>query len=296
MICLDDTDLIEGDADNATEVDYTIHGLIGSTFTQLAAGQLPNAKGTLYTAGAATSVVCITLVNTGAAAQSVNLYLDPAAGANSRRMIPKDVSLGIGYSLHFDGQRCTVMNASGGTVMTTLTTIATDPIWAAAGDLVQGTANDTAAKLAIGTVGQIPTVNVGATALAYEGGAWTTPIFNAGDFTASAGMTWTVEAADVVTYAYLIVGKTMYLNVWIGDTTVGGVLSFGLIVKVPGGKTLAKSMYIAAKISDNGAGGIGYMRGDAAGTTMQINKANDANWAAAVNTTTVGFSVSFEIQ
>ncbi len=114
MICLDDTDLIQGDADNATEVDYTIHGLVGSTFTVLGDGQLPNAKGTLYNAGAAISVVCVTLVNTGAAAQAVNLYLDSAAGGNSRRMIPKDVSLGIGYSLHFDGQRISIMDTTGG--------------------------------------------------------------------------------------------------------------------------------------------------------------------------------------
>lgn len=120
MICLDNTDLIQGDADNPNEVDYTIHGLIAGTFTQLAAGQLPNAKGTLYPATAAVSVVSIILVNTGAAAQAVNLYLDPDAGGNSRRLIPQDVSLGIGYSLHFDGQRISVMNPTGAIVYTHL--------------------------------------------------------------------------------------------------------------------------------------------------------------------------------
>lgn len=45
--------------------------------------------------------------------------------------------------------------------------VATDAIWDAAGDLVQGTGANTAARLAIGTVGQVPSVNAGATALEY---------------------------------------------------------------------------------------------------------------------------------
>lgn len=45
--------------------------------------------------------------------------------------------------------------------------ILTDPAWAAAGDIVQGTGNDTAAVLSIGTAGQTLRVNSGATAVEY---------------------------------------------------------------------------------------------------------------------------------
>jgi len=45
--------------------------------------------------------------------------------------------------------------------------VATDAIWDAAGDLVQGTGPNAAAKLTIGTAYQIPRVNAGATALEY---------------------------------------------------------------------------------------------------------------------------------
>ena len=42
--------------------------------------------------------------------------------------------------------------------------VATDAIWDAAGDIVQGTGANTAARLAIGTAGQVLKVNAGATA------------------------------------------------------------------------------------------------------------------------------------
>jgi hypothetical protein len=45
--------------------------------------------------------------------------------------------------------------------------VATDTIWDAAGDIVQGTGSNTAARLAIGTAGQALRVNSGATALEY---------------------------------------------------------------------------------------------------------------------------------
>ncbi len=48
--------------------------------------------------------------------------------------------------------------------------VGTDAIWDAAGDLVQGTGANTAAKLTLGTAGQVLTVNGGATAA-----AWATP-------------------------------------------------------------------------------------------------------------------------
>lgn len=62
----------------------------------LADGQLANSKGTIYTTPASTQAVVknIILVNTGASANTVNLYVKP--GATSRRIIPKDLSLATG--------------------------------------------------------------------------------------------------------------------------------------------------------------------------------------------------------
>jgi hypothetical protein len=113
MLALDNGDKIRGDAAAATVVDFTLHGFVGSTATQLADGQLASSIGDLYTAGAAgIGVSSIVLVNTDSVARAVNLYLTPSGGT-ARRLIPKDLSLGIGFSLITDGKTVTVINASG---------------------------------------------------------------------------------------------------------------------------------------------------------------------------------------
>lgn len=114
MICLDNTDTLEGGASINAVVDYTVHGLVGSTFANIAQGQLSSTDPTvLYTAGAAISIVSVIFVNTHSAAVTVNLYLDPANAGTPRRLIPKNLSLEVGYSAHFDGAKLTILDASG---------------------------------------------------------------------------------------------------------------------------------------------------------------------------------------
>lgn len=69
------------------------------TFKPLAEGQLAAAKATLYTAPASTEtvVLSIILVNTDTSARTVNLYANITG--TSRRLIPKNMSLGAGYRL-----------------------------------------------------------------------------------------------------------------------------------------------------------------------------------------------------
>lgn len=118
MIALDNGDKVRGDASAATVVDYTVHGIVGSTITQLADGQLASSITDIYTAGAAVAVASIILVNTDTSARTVNLYLTPSGGT-ARRLIPKAVSLAAGYSLHFDGAKVSVLNTSGEIVYAT---------------------------------------------------------------------------------------------------------------------------------------------------------------------------------
>ncbi len=113
MIILDDTDVLEAWSDTDAKVDCTIHGLVGSTFTNLYTGTLGDGANTVvYTAGAAISVVSATFTNTDSSAVTVNFKLDPANGGNDKFLMPI-ISLGAGHSVFFDGQRCTVMDASG---------------------------------------------------------------------------------------------------------------------------------------------------------------------------------------
>lgn len=68
----------------------------------LADGQLAAAKGTLYTVPGATQAIVpqngISLVNTDAAARTMNLYVN--RGGTSRRIIPKDMSLAAGEAYY----------------------------------------------------------------------------------------------------------------------------------------------------------------------------------------------------
>ncbi len=102
MIILENGDLLEADATTAAEVDYQIYGLDNNVLTPLANGQLPNAKGTLYTANSTDVVGSIVLVNTGASHNHVNLYHKPY-GSTSRRLIPKDLKIEAGYPFYTDG-------------------------------------------------------------------------------------------------------------------------------------------------------------------------------------------------
>ncbi len=74
--------------------------------SQLANGQLANTKGTLYTVPALTVTIVksITVVNTDSSARTINLYIKKAAGT-SRRICPKDLSLGIGACYTIDDDK-----------------------------------------------------------------------------------------------------------------------------------------------------------------------------------------------
>lgn len=112
MIVIESGDKLRGDATNASEVDFTIHGLDDNVLTQLADGQLPSTTGDLYTANSTDVITSVILVNTGSSHNNVNLYLLPAAGT-ARRLIPKDLKLESGWSLHFEGGKMMVVNTSG---------------------------------------------------------------------------------------------------------------------------------------------------------------------------------------
>jgi len=115
MIVLDNGDKIRGDASVATVVDYTLHGLAGSELSQLADGQLADATGDLYTAEAIIVVSSVVLVNTHSASVTLNLFLLPSGGT-ARRVLSKDFTLGVGYSLHYDGVKVFVLSPTGAIV------------------------------------------------------------------------------------------------------------------------------------------------------------------------------------
>ena len=112
MIVLNPTDILFGYASTAALVDFSIHGVVSENLIQMANGQL-GTSGTIHTgtAGTATGIQSIILVNTDTYSQTVNLALAGTSG--TRYLIPKNLSLSPGASLHFEGGKSMVMGPSG---------------------------------------------------------------------------------------------------------------------------------------------------------------------------------------
>lgn len=148
------------------------------------------------------------------------------------------------------------------------------------------------------SVGQILTaseMNLIDAELADISAGWTTPTFAAGDFTTSGSMTWTVEAANVVTYKYIIIGNTMIVSVSIASSTVGGTLSNTLSVAIPASKVATNNTQTVGVLFDNGTEQACRISVAPSGTIIAINKIPNANYSAATNNTLVVFTMAFEI-
>lgn len=127
--------------------------------------------------------------------------------------------------------------------------------------------------------------------------AWTTPTYASGNFTASGSMTWTVDSGDVTTYAYLLLGKTMFLTVYLSSTSVGGTLSNAFRIAIPGSNTAAGTVLGTCLLRDNGTASVGQFYTGAAGATyVTVQKADASNFSASTNNTVVSGSLIFPIQ
>ena len=125
---------------------------------------------------------------------------------------------------------------------------------------------------------------------------WTTPAFSAGNFTASGSMTWTVESADVLTYAYNIIGKQMTVAFVIGTSTVGGTLSNRLNIAIPASKVATKRMETRlGQILDAGVASEGFCVVEASGTTIGIFLQTGGNFSAGTNNVWATGTITFEI-
>jgi hypothetical protein len=131
--------------------------------------------------------------------------------------------------------------------------------------------------------------------LQHEQGAWITPTFNAGDFTASGGGTWTVAAGDVTTYTYLLSGRIMTVSWYLQTTSVSGSPN-NLFIAIPNGLTATKNMLTAIVVSDGGASNsLGFARASASGATVTIEKVPTAAWGTTTDTTYAYGTISFEV-
>jgi hypothetical protein len=127
-------------------------------------------------------------------------------------------------------------------------------------------------------------------------GVWQTQAFDAGNFTAIATMTWTVVVGNQITFRYMTVGKTLFVNAYIDATTVGGVLNTELRLTIPGGFTAAQKVQTSCPLFDNGVGATGYARVLVGSRTIDIGRMDGANWTASAANTFVRVMMAFEFQ
>ncbi len=133
----------------------------------------------------------------------------------------------------------------------------------------------------------------------HEQGAWITPTFAAGTYTANGSMTWTLDSADVTTQAYWLKGRSLTVSWFLVSTTVGGVVNTNLQIgnAAWGTFTAAKSTINPVVLNDNGGGNaIGFAQINATGTLILLNKVAAANWTLAANNTNVLGQITFEVQ
>jgi len=128
----------------------------------------------------------------------------------------------------------------------------------------------------------------------YVGGAWTTPAFNAANYTGSGSMTWTLTSGDVQLNKYVVIGKTVHWHLVLTTTTVGGTPSTGLRVALPAGLSLVGASRGVYWYLDNATEGFGgYVM---VGSYVEFFKSNSgANWTASTNNTAIYASLTFEI-
>lgn len=128
-------------------------------------------------------------------------------------------------------------------------------------------------------------------------GEWTTPAFNAGDFTSDSG-TFVVASGDVTTYQWTIVGKNMTVNFNINTATITGTPN-NLRIKIPGGFSTAKTVEVPY-IRQNNGGALGtatalVLAAIPNDIVFFVDYDGTANWAAGADNNRLKGSITFEV-
>lgn len=121
--------------------------------------------------------------------------------------------------------------------------------------------------------------------------------FAAANFGATGAMTWTVDAADVRTFAYSLDGKQLTLTFRLVNTTVGGVVAGNnLTIKLPNGMLAAQESAQCALCAPGGSPSEGSIAFAQVGNNLLTILRYAANWIAGANNTDVNGVVIVKVQ
>lgn len=126
-------------------------------------------------------------------------------------------------------------------------------------------------------------------------GEWTDVVYNAANFTGAGAMTWTVQAQDQITYQYMLIGETMFVDAYIDTASIGGTPSAAVFIAIPLGLKAARTKADGTYLLDNGTPAPAYQRVSAGATQIEVGRVDGANFTASANTNYVRVSIYFKV-
>ena len=130
---------------------------------------------------------------------------------------------------------------------------------------------------------------------AFGMGITQTRAYNAGDFTATGGGTWTVDSGDLTNFKYRVVGDTMWVNIGLASTSISGTVST-LTITIPGGATSQETAGGFCGLGDNSSTfALGLMTATATLNTLTVVKVDGSNFTASTNNTKVTCTIHFKV-
>jgi hypothetical protein len=129
--------------------------------------------------------------------------------------------------------------------------------------------------------------------VAHEQGAWITPTYAAGDFTAATG-TWTVDSGDRLLWKYRLAGRTLHVKFSLGTTSVSATPVY-LLGKIPGGYTSTADTTQPMQAQNAGAAtAVGAVSASATDLAF-FSTIGGGPWGTATNNTAVNGTHVFEV-
>jgi len=130
--------------------------------------------------------------------------------------------------------------------------------------------------------------------VSHNQGGWINVVYASGDYTCDVG-TWTVDAGDLSTYKYYILGKSMVVAITIVSSTLSSIPSM-LYVALPGGYLPFNGEARTPCVIQDSTNTTGFVRAIAATSTLIFYKdANGSNYVAGVNLVQVFGQLHFEL-
>jgi hypothetical protein len=108
-------------------------------------------------------------------------------------------------------------------------------------------------------------------------GEWIAVPFNASDFTAASG-TWTVVAGDVITFRYMLIGKTMFIALYLKGNV--STATAELRIRIPGGYTTGPAQSRSVIQMYDGTWGAGLLYTTPGSVLIGSAKVNATGWTA----------------